>query len=438
MSLSFTQDPTPPIILVMGVGGAGCNAVANMFQMGIHGVDFLICNTDSQVLGKNPVPKRLLIGQKLTGGLGCGANPERGKQAAQESTEEIRQVLQPPIRMAFLTAGLGGGTGTGALPIIAEMCQSLGLLTVAVVSLPFSFEGNKRKKNALQGLEELEDHVDSLVVVQNDNIRRIARPNMPQVEAFRTADQVLYRAVRGIAEVVTKPGYVNVDFADLKTIMEGGGYALLGMASHRGENRALMAVEEALCSPLLDDVDIRGATNLLVNITGAEVTLEETDLIMNRIHDALSNQDANIILGHVVDEQAGDELSLTLVATGIRPRLPQPPPSPHSPTAASAVKTPPPIGLELPLEKPTATPPTRQVTSPPEPIPSLEEKLKQLDNDPRALERARSTPAFQRHKPTTGWSSTPPPLSSTRIEPSAPEDNLALRRKNPRLYDNAD
>ncbi len=436
MSLSFTQDPTPSIILVMGVGGAGCNAVANMFQMGIHGVDFLVCNTDSQVLGKSPVPKRLLIGQKLTGGLGCGADPGRGKQAAQESLEEIRQVLQPPIRMAFLTAGLGGGTGTGALPIIAEICQSLGLLTVAVVSLPFSFEGNKRRKNALQGLEELEKHVDSLVVIQNDNIRRIARPNMPQVEAFRMADQVLYRAVRGIAEVVTKPGYVNVDFADLKTIMQGGGYALLGMASHRGENRALMAVEEALSSPLLDDVDIRGATNLLVNITGANVTLEETDLIMNRIHEGLDNPDANIILGHVVDEQAGDELSLTLVATGLRPHLPELPSS--LPPGTSAVKAPPPIGLELPLEKPPTAPPPRQVATPPEPIPSLEERLRQLDNDPRALERARSTPAFQRHKPTAGWSPTPPPLSSTRIEPSAPEDNLPLRRKNPRLYDNAD
>lgn len=438
MSLSFTQDTQPPIILVMGVGGAGCNAVANMFRMGIHGVDFLVCNTDSQVLGKSPVPRRLLIGQKLTGGLGCGATPEKGKQAAQESTEEIRQVLQPPIRMVFLTAGLGGGTGTGALPVIAEMCQNLGLLTVAVVSLPFSFEGNRRKKNALQGLAELERHVDSLVVIQNDNIRRIATPNMTQVEAFRMADQVLYRAVRGIAEVVTKPGYINLDFADLKTIMEGGGYALLGMASHSGENRALMAVEEALSSPLLDDVDIRGAKNLLVNITGADVTLQETDLIMARIHEALGDPDANIILGHVVDEEAGGELSLTLVATGIQPKLPQSIPPPSSAPTASAVKPPPPIGLELPLDRPTSPPPSREPAISPEPLPSLEERLRQLDTDPRALEKARTTPAFQRYKPPTSWNATPPPLSSSRIEPSAPEDNLPLRRKNPRLYDNAD
>lgn len=258
MSLSFPQESPLPIISVLGVGGAGCNAVANMFRQGIHGVDFIVCNTDSQVLGRNIVPNRLLIGQKLTGGLGCGADPERGRQAAEESLDDIRKLFASHTRMVFLTAGLGGGTGTGALPVIAKLCRELGLLTVAVVSLPFSFEGEPRRRNALTGLSRLEEHVDALVVIHNNNILRVASKNMRQKEAFLMADQVLYRAVRGIAEMITKPGYINVDFADVKTIMQNGGYALLGMSTQRGENRALMAVEEALSSPLLDNVDIRG------------------------------------------------------------------------------------------------------------------------------------------------------------------------------------
>lgn len=431
MSLTFPQDVPPPIITVLGVGGAGCNAVANMYSQGIYGVEFVVCNTDAQVLGRNPVPRRLLIGQKLTGGLGCGADPQRGRQAAEESIDEIRQIFGSQTRMVFLTAGLGGGTGTGALPVIAKLCRELGLLTVAVVSLPFRFEGEPRKKNAFQGLSQLEEYVDALVVVHNDNILRVASKNMRQKEAFLMADQVLYRAVRGIAEVITKPGYINVDFADVRTIMKDGGYALLGMSSQKGENRALMAVEEALSSPLLDNVDIRGARGILVNITASEETLtvEETQLIMGRIQDALGDVEAQVIMGQVFDEEAGESLSLTIIATGLmRPQSIEEAmmagrslrPLPSSPLV-------PPIEMELPLD---ARPPASSPTSP-SPA-NLRERLQQLEQDSRALEKARSSPAFIRQ------GLTPPPISTTRIDPVQDHLQSPLRRNNPRLYENPD
>lgn len=447
MSLNFSASSPPPIISVIGIGGAGCNAVNNMYQKGIHGVEFIVCNTDAQVLGLSAVPKRLLIGQKLTGGLGCGADPERGKQAAQESIEEIRQVLQPPLRMVFLTAGLGGGTGTGALPVVAELCQSLGLLTVAVVTLPFYFEGKPRKKNAIKGLVELEKYVDALVVIQNDNITRLASPNMRQKDAFLLADQVLYRAVRGIAEVVTKPGYINVDFADVKTVMQKGGYTLLGMSQQRGENRALMAIEEALSSPLLDDVDIRGARAILVNITASEETLEmqEVDQIMKRLSEAVDDADTNVIMGQVFDNNAGDELSITLIATGLE----QPDSLRSLITALHAPAPLPPnkkkdnippaqlVEMELPLSTmgPLPSPPEE-----PAPTFSLQERLRQIENDPRALEKAQRSPTYQRWKgDSVGLTPPPSALSSARMEPSDDGSmGLPLRRHNPRLYDNAD
>ncbi|MEN2991950.1 MAG: cell division protein FtsZ [Bacteroidia bacterium] len=431
MSLSFVSDSAPPIIMVLGVGGAGCNAVGNMYQLGIHGVDFVVCNTDSQVLGRSAVPNRLLIGQKLTGGLGCGADPARGRQAAEESLEEIRGLFAPHTRMVFLTAGLGGGTGTGALPVIAEVCQSLQLLTVAVVSLPFTFEGEMRRRNALKGLQALEECVDALVVIHNDNILRVASKNMPQKKAFLMADQVLYRAVRGIAEIITKPGYINVDFADVSTVMRRGGYALLGMSTQRGENRALMAVEEALSSPLLDAIDLRGARGLLVNITASEdtLTVQETEQIMVRIREALGETDTQLIMGQVFDAEAGEELSLTLIATGLsRPAsieqsLRTMPPKEKKPS-------PPPIEMELPL---STEPPIPSPSEPPRAASwNLEERLRELAQDPRALERARHSPAFHR------YGITPPPLSTARIEPIEGVDLPILRRQNPRLHDNAD
>lgn len=421
----------PPIITVLGVGGAGCNAVGNMFQQGIHGVDFIVCNTDSQVLGRSPVPRRLLIGQKLTNGLGCGADPRLGRQAAEESIEEIRNLFPSHTRMVFLTAGLGGGTGTGAIPVIAELCQSLGLLTVAVVSLPFGFEGELRRRNALNGLNELEAHVDAIVVIHNNNILKVVSKNMRQKEAFLMADQVLYRAVRGIAEIITRPGYVNVDFADVRTVMAKGGYALLGMSTQRGENRALMAVEEALSSPLLDDVDIRGARGILVNITASEdtLTVQETEQIMARIQEALGSLETNIIMGQVYDEQMGDELSLTIIATGLtKPesaKFNETAPKPTRPQPAV-----PSLETELPLDpSPSARPASAPSTGT---IIDIREKIRELGSDSHAIERARSTPAFSRHGLMV------PPLSSTRIEPSTDPQHNPFRRNNPHIFDNAD
>lgn len=437
MSLCFLQNDPPPIITVLGVGGAGCNAVSNMYHQGIHGVDFIVCNTDSQVLGRSPVQKRLLIGQKLTGGLGCGADPEQGRKAAEESLEEIQNIFSSHTRMVFLTAGMGGGTGTGASPVIARLCKERGLLTVGVVSLPFSFEGEPRKRNALKGLSELERYVDALVVIHNNNILKIAPRNTKQKEAFLMADQVLYRAVRGIAEIITKPGYINVDFADVQTIMKEGGYALLGMSSQQGENRALLAVEEALSSPLLDDVDIRGAKGILVNITASEdtLTVQETEQIMTRIQEALGPSEAHIIMGQVFDEKAGDELSLTVIATGLdRPKLLK-----ETMALALPMRPTPPSSLEpeLPLPSDEKVPSLGRELKYAPPL-SREERLRQLD-DPRALEKARAKPAFERwvsNSPQSAQGS--PPLSSLRIEPTSDNINPPLRRNNPRLYDNAD
>ncbi|MCS6895992.1 MAG: cell division protein FtsZ [Bacteroidia bacterium] len=433
MSLSFPQESPPPIISVLGVGGAGCNAVSNMFRQGIHGVEFFVCNTDSQVLGRSLVPNRLLIGQKLTGGLGCGADPERGRQAAEESIDDIRNLFSPHIRMVFLTAGLGGGTGTGALPVIAKLYREMGLLTVSVVSMPFSFEGEPRRRNALIGLSRLEEHVDALVVIHNNNILRVASKNMRQKDAFLMADQVLYRAVRGIAEMITKPGYINVDFADVKTIMQDGGYALLGMSTQRGENRALMAVEEALSSPLLDNVDIRGAKGILVNITASEdtITIQETEQIMNRIQEALGDSNTQIIMGQIYDDQAGEDLSLTIIATGLaRPDSIQPiEPSPRKPAKNS-----PPIIQPLQTEIPVDSAPTLPNPSHSPLTFNLQERIRQLSQDAHAIERARHTPAYTRY----GITAPTPPLSSTRIEPPTDDSYPPFRRNNPHLYDNAD
>lgn len=439
MSLQFKEPTEPSIILVLGLGGAGGNAVNNMYQLGIHNVEFAVCNTDSQALGRIAVPRRVLIGQRVTGGLGCGSNPEQGAQAAQESIEDIMRLCEPPIRMVFLTAGLGGGTGTGSIPIVAKHCRERGLLTVAVVTLPFSFEGEVRRRNALQGLLALEPHVDALVVIHNDNIRRATGRNILQKQAFLLADQVVYRAVRGIAEIITKPGYINVDFADVRSVMRDGGYALLGMSIQKGEDRAQLAIEEALSSPLLDSVDIRGAKGVLVNITASEetLTMEETELIMQQLNEAIGSAgghlDCRIIMGQVFDEGAADELSVTLIATGL--------PRPHSveallnkeqsikkPTSQGA---PPPISLEqrLPLES------KGMQHAPPRPdLPPLRERINRIQENPaEALREAMSRPAYER----TRLVNPPPPPSQTKLEPTS-DPHLQIRRGNPRLYENPD
>ncbi len=450
MSLNFVAKEghaEPPIILVMGLGGAGGNAVNNMFRRGIHNVAFAVCNTDRQALDRLAVPTRVLIGQKVTGGLGCGSDPSLGTKAAEESLDEILSVCKSPIRMVFLTAGLGGGTGTGSIPIIAQKCREMGLLTVAVVTLPFRFEGEIRRRNAIHGLIALEPVVDALVVIHNDNIRQIASRDIRQKEAFLLADDALYRAVRGIAEIITKPGYINVDFADVQAVMKGGGYALLGMSIQSGSDRAQLAVEEALSSPLLDHIEIQGARNVLVNITASEESLrmDETEIIMNAINEALSNgrseePEARIIMGQVYDEEAGDDLSLTLIITGLTR-----PPSVHaliekyqqakkvSPPSTNPPPAPP-IQTKLPLEDNTASTPSRPLP----PSTSLHERILRIQSNPdQALQEAHKRPAYERLS-TLPTPPTPPPTTShPTIEPTT-DPSLQVRRQNPRLYQNPD
>ncbi len=305
------------IIKVMGVGGGGGNAVNSMFSRGIKGVDFVICNTDVQVLDKSPIPNKIRLGEALTQGLGCGANPEVGRQAAMESLEEIRDILKENTKMLFVTAGMGGGTGTGAAPVIARMAREMGILTVGIVTTPFNFEGQKRMAVALEGVKQMEACVDTLLVISNANLMQVSPKNIKAKDAYQQADNVLTNAAKGIAEIITVDGYVNVDFADVQTIMKESGTALMGSAICSGENRAIHAVEEALNSPLLDHVDILGASGILYNITASEdtLTLEETNLIGEYIQKA-AGPEAQIIFGQVNSDEVGDALSLTVIATG--------------------------------------------------------------------------------------------------------------------------
>lgn len=307
------------IIKVVGVGGGGSNAVNNMFRSGIKGVDFLISNTDQQALLQSPVPIKLALGEALTQGLGCGADPEVGRQSAKESLQEIQEVLRQSTRMLFITAGMGGGTGTGAAPVIAGLAREMGILTVGIVTTPFHFEGAWRKKTAQAGLEELRHNVDCLLVINNDNLKRTLPKNIRMKEAFLAADQVLGNAARGIAEMITGDGYINCDFADVRTIMHNSGLALMGVASAEGDNRAIMAAEEALCNPLLDNVDIHGATGILINITGSEdsMTLDEVETVGAFVQEK-AGPDARIIFGNSYDNAMGNELRVTVVACGFK------------------------------------------------------------------------------------------------------------------------
>jgi cell division protein FtsZ len=253
------------IIKVVGVGGGGSNAVNHMFSQGIDGVDFLVCNTDQQALDISPVPHKIQLGSTLTEGRGAGSIPEVGKNAAIENIDQIREILKTNTKMVFITAGMGGGTGTGAAPIIAEAAKELGILTVGIVTLPFAFEGRKRKLQASEGIKEIKQYVDTLLVINNDKLREIYG-NLSVGAAFDHADNVLTTASKGIAEIITRIGYINVDFEDVRTVMSEGGVAIMGSAAAGGENRAITAVEHALTSPLLNDNNIRGAKYILLNI----------------------------------------------------------------------------------------------------------------------------------------------------------------------------
>ena len=302
-------------IKVIGVGGAGGNAVNRMIEAGLKGVEFIAANTDSQVLDQSLCPRKLQLGTGITKGLGSGANPGVGREAAEEEEAILSEALEGSD-MVFVTAGMGGGTGTGAAPVVARIARSLGALTVAVVTRPFEFEGRRRAQIAEEGLRELREKVDTLIVIPNQRLLAIVEKHTPLREAFKVADQVLHHATKGISDLITVPGLVNLDFADVKTVMAERGNALMGAGISTGPNRAYEAAQSAVSSPLLDEVSISGAEALLVNVTGGEsMTLHEINEAVTVVVDA-AGHDANVIFGAVIDESMGDSLSITVIATG--------------------------------------------------------------------------------------------------------------------------
>lgn len=305
-----------PIIKVIGVGGGGGNAVNHMYQQGIRGVDFLICNTDAQALENSKIPHKIQLGATLTEGRGAGSVPEVGKNAAIENINEIKDLLKNHTKMVFVTAGMGGGTGTGAAPVIAAAARELGILTVGIVTIPFTFEGKKRAKSAQDGLEQLRQNVDTLLIISNDKLREIFG-NLGIMAAFGQADNVLTTAAKGIAEIITAPGHINTDFADVHTVMKDGGIALMGAGSADGADRAMRALNEALTSPLLNDSSIKGAKQILVNVAfGEEISMDEMGELMDHVQEEAGG-DANIIMGTSLDQALGGRVNVTVVATGI-------------------------------------------------------------------------------------------------------------------------
>ncbi len=304
------------IITVIGVGGGGNNAVNRMFEQGIRDVNFLVANTDAQALALSQVPKRIQLGETLTEGRGAGNRSEIGKQAAVESADKLRESIKPSTKMAFIVAGMGGGTGTGATPVIAGICREMDILTVAVVTLPFRFEGPLRMKQAIRGINKLKDEVDALLIIHNEKLREIYG-NLTLSNAFGNADNILLLAVKGIAEIITTHGYVNVDFADVVSVMSAGGIAFMGSATASGPDRAKDVIENAMNSPLLNNNDIRGASRVLLNITSGkeEITVDEIGSITDCIIENIQGK-VNTIWGTCTDESLGDEIRITLIATG--------------------------------------------------------------------------------------------------------------------------
>ncbi|MDL1958476.1 MAG: cell division protein FtsZ [Deltaproteobacteria bacterium] len=319
MSFEFIEPKLTAKIKAIGVGGGGGNAINNMIASELKGVEFIAANTDSQALEMSGAGTKIQLGKGLTKGLGAGAKPEIGREAAEESIDDIRAMLEGSD-MVFITAGMGGGTGTGGAPVIAEISKEMGALTVAVVTKPFSFEGKRRMGVAEEGIEELKDAVDTIITIPNDRLRSLAKPNTPILEMFRKADEVLYYAVRGISDLIVLKGYINVDFADVRTVTAEMGMALMGTGVARGSRRALEAVQMAIANPLLEDISISGARGILMNITASSSTLsmEEVEQSSSLIHDE-AHEDANIILGTVFDDDIDEEIRVTVIATGIGP-----------------------------------------------------------------------------------------------------------------------
>ncbi len=311
-------------VKIIGIGGGGCNALNTMIESGLTGVDFIAANTDAQALAANKASIRIQLGAKLTKGLGAGANPEIGRMAAEETLDQIRDVLEG-ADMIFITAGLGGGTGTGGAPIVAEAAKILDALTVAIVTKPFLFEGKQREKQAEAGIVDLKRAADTLITIPNQRLLGVGGKSMSLLETFKKADAILLQAAKGISDLITVPGLINLDFADVRTIMSAMGMALMGTGMASGENRSLEAAQKAICSPLLEDISIKGARGILVNISGS------SDVTLNEVNEALTliqkeaDEEANIIFGVVVDDAMADELRVTVIATGFGSREERPP-----------------------------------------------------------------------------------------------------------------
>ena len=310
------QSHEESIIKVIGVGGGGSNAVNHMFNQGIHGVEFVVCNTDIQALRRSKVKNRIQLGKDLTDGRGAGCVPERGKMSAIESMDVIKSILQRDTRMVFITAGMGGGTGTGAAPEIARLAREMGILTIGIVTVPFDFEGKRKIEQAIAGIDELEQHVDALLIIANEKLREIYG-DLKLSDAFAMADNVLTIAAKSIAEIITVKGYVNVDFADVESVMRNSGVALMGAAESEGENRAMEALNSAMISPLLNSNDIRGASNVLLNILHGhkEVTMDEIGFITDTLREKVG-KNVNVIWGSGKDEALEDKLRVAVIATG--------------------------------------------------------------------------------------------------------------------------
>ena len=317
---TYVENEKSAKIKVIGVGGAGGNAINNMIDSNLQGVRFIAANTDAQALEISKVPIKIQIGEKLTEGLGAGANPQVGRDAAFETEEAIREALEGS-HMVFITAGFGGGTGTGAVPVIAEICKDIGALTVAVVTKPFSFEGRKRTQQAEEGIITLKEVADTVITIPNDRLRGLASKNATMLEMFKKADEILLHSVKGITDLIMMPGLVNLDFADIRTTMSKAGMALMGIGIASSENRALEAAERAIAHPLLEDISISGAKGVLMNITCAsDLTMEEMAEASERIYNEVG-ENADIIWGAVVDDSLGDEMRVTVIATGIDSNL---------------------------------------------------------------------------------------------------------------------
>ena len=375
MALIEFDDVSHAKILVIGVGGGGGNAVNTMISGNLDGVEFVVANTDMQALEANMAPHKIQLGGALTKGLGAGANPDVGRRSAEESMQQIADLIAG-ADMVFVTAGMGGGTGTGAAPVIAQIARDCGALTVGVVTKPFGFEGKKRARQAVEGIERLESAVDTLIVIPNNRLLALVGAQTSMVEAFRKADSVLLNAVQGISDLMTVPGLINVDFADVRTIMSGMGRALMGTGIGTGKRRATEAAETAISSPLLEDVSIDGATGILINITGGpDLTLHEVNEASSLIQQA-AHEDANIIFGSVIDPNLSEEVRITVIATGFnnavktqilvphageRHHAPPPPPpgKPRAVTATPQIPLPYHLSTQITKEYPAPMPPRR-------------------------------------------------------------------------------